>query len=217
MAVLAADDDDHDVFGLGGKMNDAVRRHVGRFAQQFVVVFMAFAPRRNFGKFERRVFPEIIFDLLFGDAVARHDLRVFDAERDERRAAAEAADVEMAHAVVHANDFGERRERLLAAIAGSVNRQKTVDAEHRHGAVFRFETELDVVRLPRTLFLIFAEAHGVLARPTERRTIGVARITAADRDENQTHRPSDRRVGAKAGTEHAGVAIDIELLFESAR
>ena len=78
----------------------------------------------------------------------------------------------------------------------------------------RLETELDVIRLPRAFFLIFAEAHRVLARPTEGRTIGIARITAADRDENQAHRAADRRIGAKAWTEHAGVAIDIKLLSE---
>ena len=51
--------------------------------------------------------PQVIFDLLLGNAVARHDLRVFDAERDQRRAAAEAADVEMAHAVMHLEHFGQ--------------------------------------------------------------------------------------------------------------
>ena len=53
----------------------------------------------------------------------------------KRRAAAEAADVEMAHAMVHLDDFGERRKRLLAAIAGGVDRQKAVDAEHGHRAL----------------------------------------------------------------------------------
>jgi hypothetical protein len=50
--------------------------------------------------------PEIILDLLFGDAIASHDLRVFDAESDERRAAAETADIEMAHAMMHLYDLG---------------------------------------------------------------------------------------------------------------
>src|SRR5215207_6770236 len=154
--------------------------------------------------------PEIILDLLLGDAISSHDLRVFDAESNERRAAAEAADIKMAYAVVHLYNFCQRRERLLATIARSVNRQETVDAENRHRTVIRFETHLDVIRLPRAFLLIFAEAHGVLARPTEGRTVGVTRITFADGDEYQSDCPSDSRVGPKARAEHPRIAIDVE-------
>ena len=40
-----------------------------------------------------------------------------DAETDERCAAAETTDVEMADAMMHLYDFRQRRERLIAAIA----------------------------------------------------------------------------------------------------
>ena len=83
MAMLAATDDDHDVFGLGREMNDLIGRHVRGFLQQFVVVFMPLAARRNLREFQRRMLPEIVFDLLLGDTVPRHDLRVFDAEGDQ--------------------------------------------------------------------------------------------------------------------------------------
>ena len=54
------------------------------------------------------MFPQVIFDLLLGNTVARHDLGIFDAERDQRRTAAEAADVEVTHAVMHLEHFGQR-------------------------------------------------------------------------------------------------------------
>src|SRR3954454_9475035 len=91
-----------------------------------------------------------------------------------------------------------------------MDRQESVDAEGGHGVLFRLEPELYVIRLPRALLLIFTEAHGVLAGPAEGRAIGIAGITAADGDENQTNGASDGRVGAKAGTEHAGIAVYIE-------
>src|SRR3990172_9718027 len=185
-------------------MNHAVRRHIGRLAQQVCVAFMTFAPGRNFAKLQRGMLPEIIFDLLLGDAVPRHDLGVFDAEGSERRAAAEAADVEVAHAAVHADHFGERSQRLLAAAPGGVDRQKTVDAEYRHRALFRLKTELDVIRLPGAFLLILAEAHGVFSRPAEGGAVRFSREAAADGDENQAYGAADGRVGAKAGAENAG-------------
>src|SRR3990172_104994 len=155
--------------------------------------------------------PEIIFDLLFGDPVPGHDFGVFDAERNQRRAAAETADVEMAHAVMHLDHFGQRRQCLLATIAGSMNRQEAVDAEDCHRAFLRLKAKLDMVGLPGAILLVLAEAHGVFSRPAESRTVRVAWITAANRDENQPYRAADGRVGTKARSEHTRVAIDVEL------
>src|SRR5687768_2531002 len=101
MAVLAAEHHDHNIFGFGRQVNDPVRRDVWRFAQQLIITFMSLAPCGNFSKVQRRMLPEIILNLLLGDAVPSHDLRVFYAEADERRSASEAADIEMAHAMVH--------------------------------------------------------------------------------------------------------------------
>src|SRR5512145_3296603 len=113
--------------------------------------------------------PQIVLDLFFGDTVARHDFRVFDAERDQRRTAAKASDIKMTNTVMHADHFSQRGKRLIAAVAGRMNRQKPINAENGHRALLGLETELDVVGLPWALFLVFAKAHGVLARPTERR------------------------------------------------
>src|SRR3989304_5796795 len=91
-----------------------------------------------------------------------------------------------------------------------MNRQEAVYTEHRHRTVFRFETKFNVIGLPGAFLLVFAEAHGVLARPAESRTVRVAWITAADRDENQTYRAADGRIGSKTRTKNTGVAIDVE-------
>src|SRR5262245_35917445 len=69
-----------------------------------------------------------------------------------------------------------------------------------------------MIRLPRTLFLILAKAHGVLARPAKRRAIGFARIASAYSDKYQTHGAADGRVGTITGTENAGITVDIKLL-----
>src|SRR5689334_25179947 len=101
--------------------------------------------------------PEIVFDLFFGNAIARHNLSILDAQRDQRRSAAETANIEMTDAVMHLNDFSQGRKGLLAPIAGSVDRQKTIDAEHGHGAFIRFETKLHVIRFPRIFLLVLTE------------------------------------------------------------
>src|SRR3990172_6561882 len=93
-----------------------------------------------------------------------------------------------------------------------MNRQEAGYTGHRHRTVFGFETKFNVIGLPGTFLLVFAEAHGVLARPAESRTVRVAWITAADRDENQPYRAADGRVGTKARSEHTGVAIHVQLL-----
>src|SRR5439155_3719027 len=156
--------------------------------------------------------PEVLFHLRLGDSVPRHDLRVFDAQRHERRASAEAADIDVTHAVMHCDHFGKRRKRLLTAIAGRVNGQKAIDAEHRDSTVLSSKPHLHVIGLPRAFLLIFTEAHGVFPGPAERRTIRVARKSSADSDENQADHSSDGSVGAITGSEDAGVAIDVELL-----
>jgi hypothetical protein len=94
--MFAAEHNDHDIFRSCRKMNDTVRCDIRRFFQKIFVALMTFAARRNIRKRHGRMLPEIFFDLLFRDPVARHDLRVFDAEGDQRSSTAEAADVEMA-------------------------------------------------------------------------------------------------------------------------
>ena len=67
--MLAAEDHNHNIFGFCRQMNDPIRRYVGRLPQQFLIIFMTFSTSRNFGKFQRGMLPEIILDLLLGDAV----------------------------------------------------------------------------------------------------------------------------------------------------
>src|ERR1043165_4049342 len=146
---------------------------------------MALAPSWKLGELQGRVLPEIVFDLLFGNAIPRHDLSVLDAERDQRRSAAETPNIEMADAVMHFDHISQGRKGLLATIAGGVDRQKTIDAEHGHGAFIRFETKLHVIRLPRAFLLVFTETHRVLAGPAEGGPVGFSGIAAANRDEDQ--------------------------------
>src|SRR4029078_10394429 len=193
-------------------MHELIGCDVWRVFQQLIIALVPFPPLGNLGKFERGVLPQIVFDLLFGNAVAGHNLSVLDAERDQRCAAAETPNIEMADAVMHFDHFSQGRERLLATIAGGVNRQKPIDAEHGHGAFVALETKLHVIRFPRTFLLVFTETHGVLAGPTESRAIGFPGIPAADCNQYQTNRAADGGIRTKAGAEYTSVAVDIELL-----
>src|SRR5438034_4512920 len=132
--------------------------------------------------------PEVLFHLRLGDSVPRHDLRVFDAQRHERRSSAKAADIDVTHAVMHGEHLGKRRKRLLAAIAGRVNGQKAIDAEHRDSTVLSSKPHLHVIGLPRAFLLIFTEAHDVFPGPAERRTICIARKSSADGEDRKSTR-----------------------------
>src|ERR1043166_2003104 len=136
---------------------------------------MPFAASWDLFKRQRGMLPQILFYLCLGDAVSRHDFRILYAERNERRSAAETPHVQMTHSMVHCDDLGQRRKRLFTPVPGGLHRQKPADAANRDGALFRLKTHLDVIRLPRTLLFVIAEAHRVLPRPAERRTIGFAR------------------------------------------
>src|SRR5437773_11519779 len=175
---------------------------------------MAFASSRNICERHRRMFPEVLFHLRLGDSVPRHDLRIFYAQRHERRSSAKAADIDVTHAVKHGEHLGKRRKRLLTATAGRVNGQKAIDAEHRDSTVLSSKPHLHVIGLPRAFLLIFTEAHGVFPGPAERRTIRIARKSSTEGDENQADRPSDRGIGAIAGSEDTGVTVDFELLAD---
>src|SRR6266481_7498807 len=97
-----------------------------------------------------------------------------------------------------------------------MDRKKAIDTTHRDRILFGLKSHLHMIRLPGTFFLILAEAHGVLTGPAESRTVGLPRETAADCDEYQANGAADRCVGPIARSEHAGIAIDVELLANGA-
>src|ERR1041384_2414129 len=190
-------------------MHELIGCDVWRVFQQLIIALVPFPPLGNLRKFERGVLPQIVFDLLFGNAIAGHNLSVLDAERDQRCAAAETPNIEMADAVMHLDHVSQGRERLLATIAGGMNRQKPIDAEYGHGAFVTLETKLHVIRFPGTFFLVFTETHRVLAGPAESRPIGFPGIPTADGNKDQANSASDGGIRAKPGTENTGIAVDI--------
>ena len=107
MPMFAAGNDHHDILRLCRKMNDSVGSDVRRVFQQFVIALVTLATLGNLGEFERGVLPQIVFDLLFGNPIAGHDLSVFSSERDERGATAETPDIKMADTVMHFDHFSQ--------------------------------------------------------------------------------------------------------------
>src|SRR5713226_8067051 len=156
--------------------------------------------------------PKILFDLFFCDPVARHDLGVFDSKRHHRRSAAKAPHIKMAHAVMHCYHFGERRQRLLAAIAGGVHRQESIDPTGGHCALLGLESHLDVIRLPGAFLLVLSETHGVLAGPAKSRTVSFAGKSSTHGDEYQANRAPDGCIRSIARAEYPGVTVDVKLL-----
>ena len=216
MAVLPSQHCHHDVVGAGGQVHDPVRGDVGRLPQQLLVALGPLPAVRDAGEGDGRVLPEVLPHVRPGDAVTGHDAGVLDAQGHQRRAAAEAAHVQVAAAVVHGDDLGQRRQRLLPRTPRGVHGDEAVDAAYGHRALLGPVASAHVVGLPGAPLLVLAEAEGVFAGPAEGGAVGVAGVAAADGDEDEADGAADGGVGAVTRAEHAGVAVDAQLVPDRA-
>ena len=116
-------------------------------------------------------------------------------------------------APLHRGGRGERRRELVGRTTAVVgDRERSVAREQRHGRGAGSEATLDVKRLPGARLLVLGEADAELAGVTERRSVERAGACPAGQREEQTQRPADRHVGARAGPECSHAAVDPERL-----
>ena len=91
-----------------------------------------------------------------------------------------------------------------------------VAAVHADCALLPFIAVLNVQRFPRADLLVLANAIGVFAGVAHGRFVDFSGLGAADIDHDEPQRPANRGVRSPARAEHAGGAIDIELVANRA-
>ena len=65
MTMFTSQYNNHNVFWLCREVNNAIGRDVRRFAQQFLIALVTFAPGWNLRERQRRMLPEVLLNRFF--------------------------------------------------------------------------------------------------------------------------------------------------------